>query len=76
VFNRTEVSNVVITPTYTTSAGSQIVVTGTGTVATSFMKVMGTSFLNINVSSTVKWGNTRVRVALALDNTGWHSPTR
>src|SRR5262249_17392574 len=70
LFNRTEVSNIVITPTYTTSAGTQLVVTGTGTVATSFMKVMGQSVLNINVSSTVRWGNVRLRVALVLDVTG------
>jgi hypothetical protein len=34
------------------------------------MKAMGLQALNINVSSTIKWGNTRLRVALALDNTG------
>ena len=70
LFNHPEVTGVVITPTYTTSSGSQIVVTGTGTVPTTFMKVMGVSTVNINVSSTVKWGNSRLRVALVLDNTG------
>jgi Flp pilus assembly protein TadG len=70
LFNRTEVNGIVITPTYTTSGGAQIVVTGTGTVPTTFMKVMGVSTMNINVSSTVKWGNARLRVALVLDNTG------
>jgi Mg-chelatase subunit ChlD len=34
------------------------------------MGLMGFSSLAINVSSTVKWGNTRLRVALVLDNTG------
>jgi Flp pilus assembly protein TadG len=70
LFNRTEVSNILITPTYTTSGGAQLVVTGTGTVATSFMKVMGQNILNIDVSSTVRWGNVRLRVALVLDVTG------
>ena len=70
LFNRTEVAGITITPVYTTSGGSQLVVTGTGTVPTSFTKVMGFQQLAINVSSTVKWGNTRLRVALALDNTG------
>jgi Flp pilus assembly protein TadG len=70
LFNRTEVSGIVITPTYTTTGGSQVVVTGAGSVPTTFMKVMGISTMNINVSSTVKWGNSRLRVALALDNTG------
>ena len=70
LFNRTDVTGIVITPTYTTSGGAQLVVTGTGTVPTTFMKAMGFSSLNINVSSTVKWGNSRLRVALVLDNTG------
>lgn len=70
LFNRTEVTGIQITPVYTSSGGSQVVVTGTGVVPTTFMKVMGMSALHINVSSTVKWGNVRLRIALALDNTG------
>ena len=70
VFNRSDVSNIVITPTYTTSNGTQLVLTATGTVATTFMKIMGLSALNLNVTSTIKWGNSRLRVALVLDNTG------
>jgi Flp pilus assembly protein TadG len=70
LFNRTDVNSIMITPVYTTSGGSQIVVTGTGTVPTTFTKVLGVSSVNINVTSTVKWGNTRLRVALVLDNTG------
>jgi Flp pilus assembly protein TadG len=69
-FNRTDVSNIQIAPSYATSGGSQIVVTATGTLPTSLLKVVGFSALNIDVSSTVKWGNARVRVALVLDNTG------
>jgi hypothetical protein len=34
------------------------------------MKVMGQNSLSIDVSSTVRWGNTRLRVALVLDVTG------
>src|SRR5438874_2222787 len=70
LFTRPEVTNVVITPTYTTSGGSQLMVTGTGTVPTKFLQVMNYASLTINVSSTVKWGNSRLRVALVLDNTG------
>jgi Flp pilus assembly protein TadG len=70
LFHRTDVSNLVLTPTYTTSGGSQIVLTASGTVPTTFMKVMGVSNMDISVSSTVKWGNSRLRVALVLDNTG------
>jgi Flp pilus assembly protein TadG len=70
LFNRTDVNNIVITPTYTTSGAYQIVLTATGSVPTTFTKVLGMSSVNINVSSTVKWGNARLRVALVLDNTG------
>ena len=70
IFNHTDVNNIQITPTYTTSGGSQIVVTGSGSVPTTFMKVFGRTVLNIDASSTVKWGNSRLRVALVLDNTG------
>jgi Flp pilus assembly protein TadG len=70
IFNRTEVTGIQIVPTYTNSGGSQLVLTGAGTVPTTFMKVMGMSSVAINVTSTVKWGNSRLRVALVLDNTG------
>jgi len=70
LFNHPEATGVTITPTFTNSGGAQLVVTGAANVATTFMKAMGLQTLNVNVSSTVKWGNTRLRVALALDNTG------
>ena len=44
--------------------------TATGSIPTSLLKVIGFFSLNIDVSSTVKWGNSRLRVALVLDNTG------
>ena len=37
MFTRTDVTNIAITPTYTTSGGTQLVVTGSGSVATKFM---------------------------------------
>jgi Flp pilus assembly protein TadG len=70
MFNHPEAKNLVITPTYTTAGGSQITISVSGSVDTSFMKIMGKSSLNIGSTSTVKWGNTRLRVALVLDNTG------
>jgi len=69
-FNRTDVQNLIVTPIWTSQSGTQIVISATGMVATSFMKIMGISYMNLSVSSTVKWGNTRLRVALVLDNTG------
>jgi Flp pilus assembly protein TadG len=70
LFNRTEVTNIVITPVYTTTDSTQLVITGTGRVPTTVAKVIGVQQLNIGVSSTIRWGSTRLRVALVLDNTG------
>ena len=70
MYNRPDVTGIQITPIYTSSGGAQIVVTGAGSVPTSFMRVMGISTMDIGVSSTVRWGNTRLRVALVLDTTG------
>ena len=46
------------------------VVNGSGAVTTDFMKVAGFPNINFNTSSTSAWGNTRMRVAMVLDNTG------
>lgn len=70
IYNRPDVIGIQIVPTYTSAGGAQIVVTGTGIVPTSFMRVVGISTMAIDVSSTVRWGNTRLRVALVLDTTG------
>ncbi len=70
MFNHPDAKNVTLTPTYTTSGGTQLTIGVSGTMDTAFMKLMGYPSLSIKSSSTVKWGNSRLRVALALDNTG------
>ena len=70
LYTRPEVTNVSITPTYTNIGGSQIVLTASGKVPTKFVGMMGFNNLDISASTTVKWGNVRLRVALVLDNTG------
>lgn len=70
LFNSPEAKNVTITTSYTTSAGAQLTITGSGSMDTTFMKALGYQGLNVGSSSTVKWGTARLRVALALDNTG------
>lgn len=70
LFSNASAKNMVVTPTYTTTGGSQLTIAASGSIDTAFMKVMGYSSLNVGSSSTVKWGNNRLRVALALDNTG------
>jgi len=70
LFNRSDAIGLTVTPTYTTSGGSTLTISATASVNASFMKLMGYPQLNIGTSSTVKWGNSRLRVALVLDNTG------
>jgi Flp pilus assembly protein TadG len=70
VFQRPEAQNVSITATYTTSGSSQVTVDGSAAMTTSFMQVLGYNSLNVTGTSTVKWGMSKLRVALVLDNTG------
>jgi Flp pilus assembly protein TadG len=64
-----------ITATYSTQGGSQLELKATGSVNLTFSGVFGMlsqnfTKLDIATSSTIKWGNQRLRVALALDTTG------
>lgn len=72
LFTRPEATSIEVRATYSTSNGSTVLVNGSARVPTTFMSVMGHQFdfIDINGSSTAKWGTTRLRVALALDNTG------
>ncbi len=72
LYKHPEALNVAVTATYTNSAaaGSKIVLNGSGTMNTDFMKVVGYPKLDFGASSTTVWGTTKLRVALALDNTG------
>ena len=69
-FSRPGVSNVAVTANYILHAGSKVVLTGSATLKTNFSPCMGIDHLNISASTTSTWGNTRLRVALVLDNTG------
>ncbi len=72
LYTNTDAKSVAITATYTanSSMGSTIQVNGSAAVTTDFMKVAGFPNINFNTSSTAAWGNVRMRVAMALDNTG------
>lgn len=70
LFTRPEAKNVSITASYTTSGGSQLKVDGVAAVPTSFLGVIGYQNINVNGTATAAWGSSRLRVALALDNTG------
>jgi Flp pilus assembly protein TadG len=76
LFTRREAKLNSISATYTTQGGAAVTVSGSVDVPTTFIQaldVIGVHALDnitVNGSSTAKWGNTLLRVALALDNTG------
>jgi Flp pilus assembly protein TadG len=70
LFTWPDTQNVTITASYTTTGGSAIVVNGSASVPTTFMGIFGYNAIPVGGSSTTKWGSTRLRVALVLDNTG------
>lgn len=53
-----------------TGKGATVVLSGGGAMQTDFMKVAGFPTINFGSSSTTTWGNTKLRVAVALDITG------
>jgi Flp pilus assembly protein TadG len=69
-FNRPDARNVVVTATYSNTNGSTLTLAASGAIDTTFSRVMGVSQLSVGSSSTIKWGNQRLRVALVLDTTG------
>jgi Flp pilus assembly protein TadG len=72
LYTNNDAKSVSVNATYTanSSLGSTIQVNGSGAVTTDFLKVAGFPNINFNSSSTAAWGNVRMRVAMALDNTG------
>jgi Flp pilus assembly protein TadG len=65
-----DASGAAVTASYSSTGGSMLKLTGTATVATSFLGIFGYDSVPIGASATSTWGNTRLRVALVLDNTG------
>jgi len=71
LINRPEINDITVqAPVYGTSGGSSLTLVVTGNVKSDFMGIVGVPQMNLSTSSLVKWGNTRLRVALGLDNTG------
>jgi Flp pilus assembly protein TadG len=73
LYTDTEAQSVTISATYTMASGNSgptVQVTGSGSVSTDFMKVVGLPNMGIGTSSTAAWGSNLLRVALVLDNTG------
>lgn len=62
--------NVRVSAQYSSANGSKLVVDGSAIIPTVFLHVLGYDHTTIGAASTSTWGNTRLRVALVLDNTG------
>jgi Flp pilus assembly protein TadG len=73
LFNQPDATVVTFNATYDAdngNLGSTITLNGSGTIQTDFLGVLGFPKLGFTTSSTTAWGNVKMRVALALDNTG------
>ncbi len=72
LFTRPEATGVVVAATYNanTGNGSQVIVNASSNVKANFMGLVGVTNMKVAVDSQVRWGNSRMRVALALDTTG------
>ncbi|HZP19468.1 MAG TPA: pilus assembly protein [Bauldia sp.] len=68
-FNTGNVINLTVSPSYS-STGPSVTVAGAATVKTTFLNLIGMTGVPINATSTTIWGESRLRVALVLDNTG------
>lgn len=68
-FNNIDAFNVVVTPNYD-KGGPTVTVTGSAQVNTSFLPIIGIKTLDIGAQAVTTWGQSRLRVALVLDNTG------
>ena len=69
-FNNPQASNIKFSATYSSTGGSNVVVDGSADLQTEFLGILGFNTITIAGTSTAKWGSTRLRVALVLDNTG------
>jgi Flp pilus assembly protein TadG len=70
LFIRPDALNLKVTASYTKTPNPLVKLDATSQVKTNFMGIMGFPFLNVGTDSQVKWGNTKLRIALALDTTG------
>ena len=68
-FQNSELQNLTLTASYTVT-GPSVTISASAKMPTDFMGIVGTKDVPIGRSSTTIWGEAKLRVALALDNTG------
>jgi Flp pilus assembly protein TadG len=72
LYKANDVTSLSVVATYAPNSGtgSTVLINVSGNMPTDFMQIAGVTQMALNTSSTATWGNTKLRVALALDNTG------
>ena len=71
LLHRPDVENIAVTTTFTKEgSGYKVNVKAAGKVPTTFTRVIGQTYLDVDVTSQVLWGMRKLELALALDNTG------
>ena len=70
LFTNAQASNLQFNASYSSSSGSSVTVSASADMPTTFMSVLGFKKITVSGSAVSKWGSTRLRVALVLDNTG------
>jgi len=73
LYTSTDAQGVTVSATYTpstTTTASNIQLTASGQIVTQFMKIAGFPTMSFSTKNTSTWGDVKMRVALALDNTG------
>jgi len=70
LFTREEAKDIDVQVTYSTTGGSHVDIKATAALDAQFIRVLGYDTFHVGASSTAKWGLTKLRVALVLDNTG------
>jgi len=70
LFTPQTVQNIAVATAYSSVGGSNVTLTASGSVPVDFLNILGLNAINITASTKATWGNTRLRVALVLDNTG------
>jgi Flp pilus assembly protein TadG len=69
--NHPEAQNVAVTASYGQGpSGFTVTIGATATINASFLGLMGFSQIPLSTTGTVNWNSAKLRVALALDNTG------
>lgn len=70
IYRERDVTVDAVSAAYSNADGSQIDLAVTGSLPATFLNLASVTSMNVGASSRVKWGQSRLRVALALDNTG------